>query len=112
MAKKIYDLKKLKTVFVNLDDSKSQLALSLLNKVEFMEATLQKLQDRIDEQGVVTEMCQGKYNIDRANPALQAYNVTIKNYTSAIKQIADLLPDEAMKVEGEDIFKFIASDKK
>ena len=112
MAKKIYDLKKLKTVFVNLDDSKSQLALSLLNKVEFMEATLQKLQDRIDEQGVVTEMCQGKYNIDRANPALQAYNVTIKNYTSAIKQIADLLPDEAIKAEGEDIFKFIASDKK
>lgn len=112
MAKKIYDLKELKSVFESTNDNKSKLALSLLDKVTFMEETLQKLQERIKEQGVVTEMCQGKYNIDRANPALQAYNVTIKNYTSAIKQIADLLPDGNIKVEGEDIFNFIASDKK
>lgn len=112
MAKKIYDLKSLKIVFESINDNKSKLALSLLNKVEFMEDTLQKLQDRINEQGVVTEMCQGKYNIDRANPALQAYNVTIKNYTSAIKQIVDLLPEGTSKVEGEDLLKFIASGKK
>lgn len=112
MVKKINDLKELKTVFVSVDDNKSKLALSLLDKVNFMEETLQKLQERIKEQGVVTEMCQGRYNIDRANPALQAYNVTIKNYTSAIKQIADLLPDDYKKTAGEDLLKFMASDKK
>ena len=39
-------------------------------------------------------MCQGKYNIDRANPALSQYNMMIKNYQSCIKSIADLLPKE------------------
>lgn len=112
MAKKNYDLKELKAVFETTNDNKSKLALSLLNKVEFMEETLLKLQNRIKEQGVVTEMCQGSYNIDRANPALQAYNVTIKNYTSAIKQISDLLPDGNLKVEGESLLNFIATDKK
>lgn len=112
MAKKIYDLKELKLLFESTNDNKSKLALSLLDKISFMEETLQKLQERIKKQGVVTEMCQGKYNIDRANPALQAYNVTIKNYTSAIKQIADLLPDGNAKVEGEDLLKFLASDTK
>lgn len=111
MPKKV-NLKSLRSMFETVNDNKSKLGLSLLDKVEFMEETLQKLQDRIQEQGVVTKMCQGSYNIDRANPALQAYNVTIKNYTSAIKQIADLLPDDYKKSEGEDIFKFIASDSK
>ena len=112
MAKVKYDLKLIRTVFEQQNDSKSKLGLSLLDKVDFMEDTLNKLQDRIKEQGVVTEMCQGKYNIDRANPALQAYNVTIKNYTSAIKQIADLLPDDISKTAGETLMTFIASDKK
>lgn len=112
MAKKIYDLKELRAVFESTNDNKSKLALSLLDKLTFMEDALQNLQDKVKKEGVVTEMCQGRYNIDRANPALQAYNVTIKNYTSAIKQLADLLPDGNIKDDGEDIFGFIASGKK
>lgn len=112
MAKKIYDLKELKAVFESTNDNKSKLALSLLDKLTFMENALQDLQDKVKKEGVVTEMCQGRYNIDRANPALQAYNVTIKNYTSAIKQLADLLPDGDVKDPGEDISRFIASGKK
>ena len=110
--KKTVNIKDLRNVFEKMNDNRSKLALSLLDKAEFMEDTLEKLQDRIKENGVVTSMCQGAYNIDRANPALQAYNVTIKNYNSVIKQLADLLPDNVSKVEGEDLLKFIASGKK
>ena len=110
--KKSININDLRIVFEKMNDNRSKLALSLLDKAEFMEDTLNKLQDRIKENGVVTSMCQGSYNIDRANPALQAYNVTIKNYNSVIKQLADLLPDNASKVEGEDLLKFIASGKK
>ena len=87
----IKNLSELKQIFSN-NDKKSILALSLLDKAEFMEDTLQKLQQKVKDNGVVTEMCQGKYNIDRANPALQAYNVTVKNYTSVIKQLNDMIP--------------------
>lgn len=68
------------------------LALALIDKAKFMEETLQDLQKEINDNGVITEMCQGAYNINRANPALNAYNVTIKNYTTVIKQLNDMLP--------------------
>ena len=44
------------------------LALALLDKVKFMEKTLMQLQEEITEKGVVTEMSQGSYTIERANP--------------------------------------------
>lgn len=110
MAKaKKYKIEELRAVFEQINDSKSKLALSLLDKAEFMEKTLNTLQEKVNKDGVVTEMCQGNYSIDRTNPALQSYNTTIKNYTSVIKQIADLLPEGTTKQDGEDLLKFIAS---
>ena len=69
------------------------LGLALIDKAKFMEKTLHELQEKITKGGVITEMCQGAYNIDRANPALQAYNVTIKNYTAVIKQLNEMIPN-------------------
>lgn len=106
MAKnKNLDLKDLKPIFEKMDNGKSKLALSLLDKAEFMEDTLSKLQKKVQEDGVVTSMCQGSYDIDRENPALRSYNTTIKNYTSVIKQLNDMLPnDEKPKDDGFDDF--------
>lgn len=88
MAKaKVQDLSILETMLKD-----NVLALALIDKAKFMEKTLQELQNKINSGGVITEMCQGAYNIDRANPALNAYNVTIKNYTAVIKQLNDMLP--------------------
>jgi len=113
MAKKTtVDIKSLRTVFESINDNKSKLALSLLDKADFMNKTLEKLQKRIDEEDVITTMCQGSYEIERENPALRSYNTTIKNYASVIKQIVDLLPESANKQVGEDLLKFIASGKK
>ncbi len=55
---------------------------------------IEQLEAKVEKDGVVTEMCQGKYNIDRTNPALQAYNNTIKNFASVVKQLNDMLPSE------------------
>jgi len=46
-------------------------------------------------------MCQGSYDIERANPALNQYNSLIKNYNSTIKQIHDILPKENSNNEDE-----------
>ncbi len=75
------------------------LGIALLDKAVFMENTLADLQKEIIAGGVVTKMCQGNYDIDRANPALQAYNTTIKNYTTVIKQLNDMLPAEPKKTD-------------
>ena len=95
--KKVADIKDLRQIFEKLNTNKSKLALSLLDKAEFMEDTLKKLQKKVKDDGVVTSMCQGNYDIDRENPALKSYNTTIKNYTSVIKQLTDMLPAEEEK---------------
>ena len=92
MAKKNIDIKELRKDFEKNNDNKSRLALSLLDKDEFMEETLKKLEQKVKDDGVVTEMCQGNYKIERENPALKSYNTTIKNYTTVIKQLTDMLP--------------------
>lgn len=92
--KKIPNIKELKNTFEELDNDKSRLALSLLDKAEFLEDTLEELKIKVKLNGVVTEMCQGDYSIERENPALKSYNTTVKNYTSVIKQLNDMLPDQ------------------
>lgn len=95
MAKEVkVDLNSLKNTFKEMDSDKGKLGLSLLEEAEFMKITLDELKKNIKKNGVVTEMCQGAYNIERANPALNQYNSLIKNYNSTIKQIADILPKD------------------
>ena len=91
------NLDELKTMWDKLDTPNSRLALKLLNEAIFMEQTLKELKNETEAKGVVTSMCQGKYNIERANPALQAYNATIKNYNTTIKQLNEMLPKEPQK---------------
>lgn len=86
------DYKAIKLSIDSLEEDTKELANSLLKELKFMNVTLESLKDNVVKDGVVTTMCQGKYNIERANPALNQYNVLIKNYTSCIKQLNDLLP--------------------
>ena len=108
MAKKTADIKDLRKVFEAINDEKSKLALSLLDKAEFLEETLQELKARVKIDGVVTEMCQGDYTIERENPALKSYNTTVKNYTSVIKQLNDMLPTK--EIVNDDGFEKFGDD--
>lgn len=87
-------LQNLKQVFENEDTSHSKLALSLIDEAFFCGKTLEKLKKKVEEDGVITEMCQGDYSIQRENPALKSYNTTIKNFQALLKQISELLPIE------------------
>ena len=57
---------------------------------------IEVLKKEIKDKGVVVDMCQGEYSIQRTNPALNQYNTTIKNYTGCIKQLNDLLPNDSI----------------
>lgn len=93
------DLKALRDTFEKMDNDRTTLGISLLEEAEFMKKTLNDLKDKIEKEGVVTSMCQGKYNIDRANPALSQYNQLIKNYQTCIKSLLDLIPKEEISNE-------------
>lgn len=88
------NLKILKNAFNEMDNETGMLGLSLLKELEFMKSTITKLQREVKQKGVVTLMDQGKYSVERANPALVQYNAMVKNYQSTVKQINDLLPKD------------------
>lgn len=88
------NINSIKETFLTMGTDKSKLGLSLIEEVEFMKKTLIQLKKKIKSEGVVTLMCQGKYDIDRANPALSQYNMLIKNYQSCINNIVNLLPKD------------------
>lgn len=104
MAKKkieYKDLKKVKKMFEDTKNEKSEIALSLIDKAIFLEDTLMKLKEKVESDGVITTMCQGEYEIERENPALKSYNTTIKNYQTTMKQITDLVENELEKSKKE-----------
>ena len=90
------NFKILKKAFNEMDNEKGMLGLSLLKELEFMKRTINKLQKEVKDKGVVTQMDQGKYYVERANPALVQYNAMVKNYQSTVKQINDLLPKDSV----------------
>lgn len=94
---KKFNYNSIKDSIENLPKDKQELCNSILNELMFMELTMNDLKKEIQEKGVVVDMCQGKYSIQRTNPALNQYNTTIKNYTSCIKQLNDLLPTETIE---------------
>ncbi len=99
---KSISFKNLKKNFNEMSSEQGMLGLTLIKELEFMRKILTKLKKELQEKGVVTEMPQGKYSIERANPALSQYNSMIKNYQSTVKQINELLPKE--DIDGFDDF--------
>lgn len=104
MKSKEVDLKSIKMTIDTLENDKKVMCTSLLNELIFMKTTLDDLKKEIEKNGVVTKMCQGKYDIERANPALNQYNTLMKNYSSCIKQLNDLLPKEIDNNDNFDAF--------
>lgn len=86
------NLNSLKETFDIMDNDRGKLGLSILRELEFILKTLEQLKKEIKDKGVVTDMDQGKYKIQRSNPALNTYNVTIKNYQSLVSKLNELLP--------------------
>ena len=97
-------IKELSNTFKSIGNAEvKELGLSLINELEFMNATLTNLKKEIEDKGVVVVMPQGKYDIERANPAIASYNTMVKNYNSTIKQLYELLNSNTV-IESTDNF--------
>lgn len=88
------DLGRFVSTFSAASPERRDLCLQLILNAVFMEEQLTKLQVEIRANGVVSEYKNGEnqYGI-RKSPEVDVYNTMIKNYTSVIKQLGDLLPE-------------------
>lgn len=106
------ELTKFNRICKSLPEDRRKIAQTLSERAAFMAISLEDMETTINRDGKMTKMSQGDYEIERAHPLLSAYNAMIKNYTSTIKQICDLLPDSDKKAAGEALMAFAASVKK
>lgn len=87
------EIERLKQLLTDVPENKLSAAEGLIKRVAFMAITLEDLEKDMNENGTVEPFSQGGGPpYDRQRPAAQIYNTTVKNYTTACKQLTDLIP--------------------
>ena len=89
------EVTKLRKLCVDVDKEERTLPYSTIDELAFMKVTLEELKENVNRVGVVTEMDQGKYTIDRENPALKSYVSMIQRYNAMIKLLFEILEKKA-----------------
>lgn len=84
---------KLEKIFAELDENRRNTAASLVENAAFMAVTLADLREIIAREGVVSEYQNGENQKGtKKSPEVEVYNTMVKNYTSIIKTLCDMLP--------------------
>lgn len=100
---------KIKDAYALIPENKRDLFKGLLENAGFMEVELTKLRTEIEEKGTTEGYQNGPNQYGRKkSAALEAYNLLMKHYLAATKQIADLIPADA---GGADAFLEFVSSK-
>ena len=101
------ELARLKKIYKNLPKDKLDYCIKLLERVAFMFVNLEEMESRINADGLLVEMSQGKYSIERAHPLLAQYNAMVKNFCAAIKQLNEFLPPAEAETAGNALMTFV-----
>ncbi|MFD2614486.1 hypothetical protein [Paenibacillus gansuensis] len=105
------EFNRLKRLLKNLSKDQLSAADGLIRRIAFMAITLEDLEADINCYGEVESFSQGDATYDRQRPAVTIYNATIKNYTTACKQVMELVPASAPKTNEADPFMKIMGRK-
>ena len=102
---------KLKRLLTDIPKDKANSVESLLRNAAFMSITLDDLQDKINEIGVVSEYQNGQNQWGtKKSPEVEVYNAMIKNYMGVIKQLTDLIPNDK-PIEKDELMGFVKQAK-
>ncbi|WP_270396241.1 hypothetical protein [Mediterraneibacter massiliensis] len=90
--------RKLAGIYLRLDKKTKKSVDSLVEEAAFMAASLYELRKIIDEKGYTEEYQNGanQKGVKKCSE-VEIYNTMIKNYSSVVKQLTDLLPKEQTK---------------
>ena len=108
VKKKSKELQKLKKIFKDIEPGKQKIVEKLISNAAFMAESLDELQEIINEKGFTEEYQNGanQFGVKKCSE-VEIYNTMIKNYSSVIKQLVDLLPNGAASA-GDELLDFIS----
>lgn len=112
VKKKSKELNKLKKIFKNIEPDKQKTVERLIENAAFMAESLDELQDIIREKGFTEEYQNGanQFGVKKCSE-IEIYNTMIKNYSSVIKQLIDLLP-QGEASGGDELLDFISGKRR
>jgi hypothetical protein len=111
-SRKSAEVRKLRALFKNVSKDKIRLVESLIDNAAWQIVKLQELQEIIDREGMVEIYQNGANQSGRKkSPEAELYNVMIKNFSSLMKQLTDLIPESKLEdsPQIDDFDKFINS---
>ncbi|MER2108200.1 MAG: hypothetical protein ABS949_14800 [Solibacillus sp.] len=102
------ELSKLRKIFKNIEPDKQKTAEKLIENAAFMAESLDELQEIIKEKGFTEEYQNGanQFGVKKCSE-VEIYNTMIKNYSSVIKQLTELLP-KGEQSSGDELLDFIS----
>ena len=103
---------RIKKIYKNLPKERLEFAKKLIERAAYMLVSLEDMEEKISEDGLVVRMPQGSYEIERAHPLLQPYNAMVKNYNATIKQLSELLPNTEADQAGQALMMFATKPSK
>lgn len=96
---------KLLKIFKNVNKDRLSVVEKLIENAAFMSITLHDLEQKINKNGTISRYKNGENQFGtKKSPEVEVYNTMVKNYTSIIKNLADLLPpgeENPLKSGGE-----------
>lgn len=93
-------------LYKNLPKDRLEVAKKLIDRAAYMLVSLEDMETKIAADGLVTEMSQGDYTIQRAHPLFAPYNAMVKNYNATIKQLGEYLPETDAEIAGQALMNF------
>ncbi len=102
------ETKRLKSAFKLIPANEKKCVEGLFDKAAFMAISLEDLQSIINNNGYVDEYQNGQNQFGTKKSAeVDIYNTMVKNYTTVIKNLVDLLPNHEKDIENDEVLKFI-----
>lgn len=96
------EIARLNKIFKDISKDRKDTVKKLIENASFMSIQMEDMQKRINEEGVTTKYQNGENQWGfKKSPDVDTYNSFIKQYTTIIKQLTDLLPSEKVIVEDQ-----------
>lgn len=109
-AKKISNDNELDNLIKFIPDNRQKVAKDLVIELKFMNKTLKRLRDVVDNGEILEEFNQGKQSFIRENSALKSYNTTIQRYSLLYKQLIDLIDKTPVLNDDNELVNFISGN--
>lgn len=104
--------RRFRRIFKNIDKDKFDTCIKLIQNASFMSVQMDDMQERINVEGVTIKYQNGEKQWGyKKSPDVETYNSFIKQYTTIIKQLTDLLPKEETDITAKEIAEMLNKPK-